>query len=408
MEPHGITSPPPQSLGDDAFAIDPTGRYVMLTRLEGEATADLYRLELSTGELERLTERRSAIYDVLWIDDRSVWASTNWHPGPGLWQVSAFSGESAPVANTPTELRDLSGGPGAAALVFRWLDSDLDLVRLSLAGAEAPDPVQGSRRVDSKPDISPAGDRLLFESNRGGAYQVWLSNLDGSEARALTDLAGSYTGHPRWASDGQRVVFESRPEGQAEIYVTTVDGGPPTQITRDSAQDVTPNWAHGGDAVYFTSDRSGRWEAWVHILETGEEFAVTSAGGMAPQAGPSGEFLYYAKPFDPGVWRVAVGPDHQTRGAEERIIEELPVGDYDAWTVAGDAVLYLVRDATGGGRMMRLDLATGRSELVAATEATPLYYGGLAASPDGSFALVAHQTRFDNDLSAYRLEAELP
>ena len=400
--PYAVTSPPPQSPGEHTFAIAPDGQSVVVSRLESEAVSDLYNLDLRTGTFRRLTHRRGAIYDVLWLSGDVVWASTGWEPERGIWRVNPFDGTTHSVASTETELMELTGGPGLGALVFRALHNDVDLRALAVDGSEpAPTSIQGSTRSDSKPDVSPDGRSLAFESNRAGSYEIWVSALDGADAAQVTNLGGSYNGHPRWSPDGAQLVLEARPNGQADIYVTSLDGSETSQLTQDPAQDVTPDWSHDGRAVFFASDRTGRWEVWAHELDTGSEFRISAAGGMAPQVSDDGAYVYYAKPYDPGLFRVRLGDAYRAIGKEEQVVASLPVGDYDAWTLRGPNVLYLKRDGTGRSELRRHEGTSGQDLLLRSLDSTPLYYGGLAITPDGKTVVVAQQSRLENDLGAF-------
>ena len=69
--------------------------------------------------------------------------------------------------------------------------------------------------------------KIVFSSNRGGKYNIYTINLDGSDLKQLT-----YEGNnifPAWSPDGKKVAFvkENRyPESVvSDIYVISVQGG---------------------------------------------------------------------------------------------------------------------------------------------------------------------------------------
>src|SRR5438046_1574373 len=84
--------------------------------------------------------------------------------------------------------------------------------------ADAPVVAISSARVDSTPQFSPDGRRVAFTSNRSGALEIWVSDVDGSNAVQLTWM-GAVAGFPRWSPDGTAIAFHCNPEGQAETYV---------------------------------------------------------------------------------------------------------------------------------------------------------------------------------------------
>jgi Tol biopolymer transport system component/DNA-binding winged helix-turn-helix (wHTH) protein len=417
--PQAITSPPLQSLGDDAFVISPDGRTVVFSRLELEGVADLYRLDLRSGAVARLTERRGTIDDLLWADGDAVWAAAGWGPRRGVWRIAADDGATELVTHTESELLDLTGSVAAGLVVYRRLHNDVDLVRVDLDGSSAPRPaIPGSTRVDSKPAIAPRAAstqrRLAFESNRAGPYEIWTSRLDGSETRQITRLGGSYNSHPRWSPSGEEIVFEGRPDGQSDLYVTRADGSQMRRVTEDSAQDVTPSWSADGRWLFFASNPTGQWEVWAASATAGERQQITSAGGMAPQADREGRWLYYAKPYERGLWRRELPPGlraealgalpaaAQEGGAGEQQVEStLAVGDYDAWAVTDRGIVLLERLDSGRAQLVLLDPESGASRVLAASRPTPFYSGGIGVSPAGDYALVAVQSRLENDLEAF-------
>ena len=113
---------------------------------------------------------------------------------------------------------------------------------------------------DMSPDYSPDGRRLVFESTRSGAPEVWLALADGSEVRQLTHFG--QVGDPKWAPDGKRVMFNSGVGGHENLWVADVGTGAVHRITNSTSVDSRGRWSHDGRWIYFDSDRTGRSEIW--------------------------------------------------------------------------------------------------------------------------------------------------
>jgi Tol biopolymer transport system component len=63
------------------------------------------------------------------------------------------------------------------------------------------------RYKDRGPSWSPDGNRIAFYSDRGGNYQIWAINRDGSGLRQLTTTSGGTAWFfPRWSPDGSRLA----------------------------------------------------------------------------------------------------------------------------------------------------------------------------------------------------------
>jgi dipeptidyl aminopeptidase/acylaminoacyl peptidase len=87
----------------------------------------------------------------------------------------------------------------------------------------------------SDPQVSPDGKQVVFtvrvtdlEANQGRT-DLWLVNVDGSEARCLTtDPAGDW--NPRWTPDG-KILFLSTRGGSSQVWRIDPRGGEAQQVT---------------------------------------------------------------------------------------------------------------------------------------------------------------------------------
>jgi Tol biopolymer transport system component len=96
----------------------------------------------------------------------------------------------------------------------------LTLVLSGQAATAAPAIAISSTKADIHCMFSPDARRVAFTSTRSGAWEIWISDPDGSNASQLTFLqAPTGTGVPRWSPDGRLIAFASDAEGQFEIFV---------------------------------------------------------------------------------------------------------------------------------------------------------------------------------------------
>src|SRR5262249_20797877 len=100
-----------------------------------------------------------------------------------------------------------------------------------------------SSRRDSTPQLSPDGRRIAFTSDRSGAWEIWVADLDGANAIQLTSL-GTAAGAPTWSPDGMRIVFQGRRDGQSEIYTIPAAGGTPRNLTFHPDDGARPSFSH--------------------------------------------------------------------------------------------------------------------------------------------------------------------
>jgi len=102
------------------------------------------------------------------------------------------------------------------------------------------------------------GDRIAFVSDRGGDWDIWLMEDDGSNAVNLTNDPASDR-YPDWSPDGTRIAFSSDRDGTFGIYVMDSDGSHVRRLTPvvGEHREVWPSWSPHGDRIaYQTCDES--------------------------------------------------------------------------------------------------------------------------------------------------------
>lgn len=110
---------------------------------------------------------------------------------------------------------------------------------------------------DDFAEFSPDGRRIVWtKGGRGPEGEIWVMNADGSGQRQLT--FDSFTDfNASWSPDGRQIAWRSRRANNSEIFIMNDDGTNAHQITTDVASDFAPDWSPDGTRIAFTSTRSG-------------------------------------------------------------------------------------------------------------------------------------------------------
>jgi len=120
---------------------------------------------------------------------------------------------------------------------------------------------------DRKPSVTADGSFILFESNRGGASEIWRVKSDGGDLRQLTTGGGNSA--PHITPDGKWVVYISTREGKNFLSRISIEGGAETQIT-DKASSADPRVSPDGKFIacrYKQDDKSPTQLAIISIAE---------------------------------------------------------------------------------------------------------------------------------------------
>ena len=317
-----ITFPPTGVTGDTAGALSPDGKRLAFIRCT-LGNCDIYTSEYGRTDAHRLTNDECAFSGLTWMPDgRSIVYSSRRRGPYMLWQVSASGGAPQQVASSGDDARGPRAGrspTGKVRLVFYYSVKNGTIWRQPLnpdgAGSGKPAPperITASTRLDSSPQVSPDGKRIVFASDRTGYDEIWLSDADGANARALTH-AREEAGSPRWSPDGNRIAFDLMAKNGRAVFLTDINGAPPQQWTAwgDAAR---PSWSRDGRWIYFgASDPNGRSQIWkISTAPDRTIQQVTHDGGFEAYESLDGADLFYTRGGGE-LWRMPVGGDAGTR-----------------------------------------------------------------------------------------------
>ena len=393
--PQRLTSPASTYPGDLAPAFSPDGQQLAFVRTELDGRQDVAVVTVSGGRVRRLAREQKGVTGLDWTPDgREVVYAANRDGAAGLWRVGLAGGDPRWVAlgTDGGEIAGPSVSPSGGVAFARQLVRS-QVVEVG-AGGE-PRPLLPSTRDDRQPAVAPDGQRVAFVSTRSGSHEVWTAAPNGADAQKLTAFGGARVSGPRWSPDGRRLVVSARADGDADVFVV-LPGGEVRRLTDDAADDVAPTWSRDGLWVYFASDRGDRWQIYRVPSGGGDTEPVTVHGGVAAAEAPGGGLLV-VRPDQRGLWRLPVVEGELRDVRARRLDVNLSPADWANWSVVGDEVYVLLRNYERAGTVARLDLATGRTETLAAVADVP-EDSGLGVFPGGRRFLLSRLDRADSDV----------
>ena len=119
----------------------------------------------------------------------------------------------------------------------------------------ASEPEKITRIVDYEVSIAPDNQRLAFISNRDGRFKLYVSRLDGSQPRRVTDGPG-IDDNPSWSPDGKSIAIASEQDGDSDIWIVPLDGRAARRVTTAAGADIHPAWSPDGRRLLFTTLRN--------------------------------------------------------------------------------------------------------------------------------------------------------
>ena len=106
---------------------------------------------------------------------------------------------------------------------------------------------QGTRLL-RQPDISTTHITYTYGSD------VWISELNSSEARRITSTAAMES-NPYFSPDGNWIAFSSNRAGSNNVYIVSKNGGEPKRLTWHPSSSTVRGWTNDGKHILFASDR---------------------------------------------------------------------------------------------------------------------------------------------------------
>ncbi len=381
-----FTLPSKGSVGDLSPAVAPDGERVAFVRHGPGGEEDVVVQRMTAGaEPLTLTQDGVPVAGLAWTEDGEavVYAAT--HDGvEALWKVEVKGGDPERI------VVDALGTPRNPSVRGRRLVYEAHTSEVNLYAADSTagwQPVVVSTGIDEQPALHPAGDRLVFISDRSGSLELWSSDLDGSSLVRMTEFGGERLGAPRWSPDGRTIVFEVQVGGAGKLYRVATDGGTPQPLT-DGGYDIGPRWSPDGQSIYFGSNRGSAPGIWRIAADGGVPEPVME--GFVGEPSADGHSLLVQHADTPGLWR------HASDGDAVQIDSTLDKRDWGNWVVTTDGVLFVER-SHGEARLVRLDPATGRRSIVRDDlGAVPSRVQALAVTPDGRRVVVARIDRIES------------
>ncbi|MDC7233936.1 MAG: DUF5050 domain-containing protein [Spirochaetales bacterium] len=101
------------------------------------------------------------------------------------------------------------------------------------------------------PRVSSNYEKIVYESFTDGDGEIWIANIDGSEAVQLTDNSFKDE-RPVFSPDGSVILFESDRSGNFDLYTMDLTGGSVTQITNAPEDEQRADYSPDGTKITYT------------------------------------------------------------------------------------------------------------------------------------------------------------
>jgi len=259
---------------------------------------------------------------VAWLSDGSGLITSSVEVGSGaaqIYQISYPGGEARKITNDLNDYGDVSLTADSSSMVVAqnttaqniWVAPNGDAAKLRQL-TEGALKREGEYGVQWTPD-----GRIVYSSESGGSFRIWLMNADGGNPRRLNEIDSWF---PTVSPDGRYIVYAAVHDAAPFVERMDIDGGNVKQLTGVfSATSVSPDgrWiAYNGtvDGVDRVSKIPIDGGEPVHIAKGSLNFSTVSPDGR------SIAYLTHEQPTSP--WSIAIIP---FEGGEPKLLN-VPAG----------------------------------------------------------------------------------
>jgi len=244
----------------------------------------------------------------------------------------------------------VTGVPGFASSKLAFISSSNGAKELYLAdidGASAR-AITHDGTISSGPSLNRDGTRLTYTSYKSGYPDVYLVDLGTGNRSRIAYFPGINSG-PSFSPDGSQIALTLSKDGNPEIYTMPASGGAaPNRITRTRGSETSPSWSPTGDRLVYCSDDRGGPQLFISSSQTISEMDHLVTGNAyctKPDWSADGKWIAFTTRMS-GVFQIGVY-DVARRTAQ---LLTTSGGQDPAWTRDSRHLVY-----SNNGRLYLLD-----------------------------------------------------
>jgi Tol biopolymer transport system component/DNA-binding winged helix-turn-helix (wHTH) protein len=377
----------PQAFSSAGLSWSPDGKLIGVGANTGDhGQTEIVTVRVSDGAIEKLTNRAwDVVGQLAWLPDQSglvlaVMENSSSRRGE-IWFVSYPQNEAHKISGGVDiyQLNSLGMSTNGTVTVLRGhLTSEIRIAPngdISKSRTVYPGVEPGYEGVDGLA-WGPEG-HLFFSAYVGDSQPIWQVNVDGTQARQLTNNPDrTFDRHMKVTRDGRYIVFQSDRSGTLQIWRANSDGTNLKQLTT-GGNNYWPSLSPDGQSVIYNCDRSDISTICRVPIDGGDVIQLASGPASRPTMSPDGKYIAFFEPAKSALVQLAV---MLSSGGEPVKTFDLPNTMYAteiAWTPDCKALLY--KDGFTGVWRQQLDKQIPRREPGLADK--EVYQ--LAWSPDG-------------------------
>jgi Tol biopolymer transport system component len=227
-------------------------------------------------------------------------------------------------------------------------------------------PLTFSSSSNVYPVWSPDGSRIIFASNRDGAFDLYQKEASGVKDEEPLLKSSDDKLPTSWSSNGRFLLYSPQdPKTKYDLWVLPLEGDrKPMPFLRTEFNEVDGHFSPDMHWVAYQSDELGNNEIYIRVFstnsgassETGGKWQASVGGGTGPRWRKDGKELYYRAP-DGKVMVVEVTAGTVLQPGTPKPLFQAPSNldtfltiSLPSWDVTSDGNRFLLMTPAAGGK----------------------------------------------------------
>jgi TolB protein len=257
-------------IGNDIFYLLTGQQGMFLSKLAfvGNASGhkEIYVADYDGYNVQQITSDKSIALFPRWSPqaDKLFYNSFKEGQGPMLYMRDMATGKTTKVSGRKGLNTGAAFPPHQRYLALTLTEGDnMDIYTIDFAGNII-------RRLTSvwginvSPTFSPDGTKMAYVSNRSGAPQIYVQNVEDGREERIT-FEGKYNTSPSWSSLN-RIAYAGQEDSRFEIFTINPNGSGLRKITGNNGNhgnNEDPCWYANGRYLVFSSSRDGGYHLYL-------------------------------------------------------------------------------------------------------------------------------------------------
>ena len=227
---------------------------------------EIYIMDYDGYNPARVTGERSLATVPSWLPDGKRVAYTTYRDGnPDLYVVNVESGEIMRLCTFQGLNYGSAWSPSGKWYVLTLTRDGNAEIYIMRSDGKREVRLTHNRRIDCSPGWSPDGRFIVFTSGRAGGPHIYVMDVRGKRLKRLTGTG--YNDSPDWSLKGDRIVYSSQQGPNFDIWIMGSDGGGKMCLTENSGDNENPSFSPDGRHIVFSSTRGGNKNIYVMDID---------------------------------------------------------------------------------------------------------------------------------------------